>query len=82
MPSQKASENRCRKKVSKNEANRFQNDAKMDAEINDFHVFLQKAKSHEMFCFSIWNVVLGMQKGIKIQSKFDAKSMLEKGIEK
>ena len=62
--------------------NGFQNDTKMDARIIDFHVFLKKAKMHETICFTIENVVLAMQKRIKNRSKIDAKSMLEKGMQK
>ena len=47
-----------------------------------FHAFSKKAKSHETIVFTIENVVLGMQKRIKNQSKIDAKSMLEKGMQK
>ena len=47
-----------------------------------FHAFSKKAKSHETIVFTIENVVLGMQKRIKNLSKIDAKSMLEKGMQK
>ena len=54
----------------------------MDAKITIFHTFSKKAKSHETIVFTIENVVLGMQKRIKNLSKIDAKSMLEKGMQK
>ena len=47
-----------------------------------FQTFLKKAEMLETICFTIENVVLGMQKRIKNQSKIDAKSMLEKGMQK
>ena len=47
-----------------------------------FHAFSKKAKSHETIVFTIENVVLGMQKRINNLSKIDAKSMLEKGMQK
>ena len=47
-----------------------------------FHVFSKNAKMSETICFTIENVVLGMQKRIKNRSKIDAKSMLEKGMQK
>ena len=46
------------------------------------HIFLKKAEMLETICFTIENVVLGRQKRIKNQSKIDAKSMLEKGMQK
>ena len=54
----------------------------MDAKIFDFNVFSKNAKMSETICFTIENVVLGMQKRIKNLSKIDAKSMLEKGMQK
>ena len=47
-----------------------------------FHVFSKNAKMPETICFTIENVVAGMQKRIRNLSKIDAKSMLEKGMQK
>ena len=69
-------------KVSKNDEKRLQNDAKMDAIFMFFHTFSKRAKSHETIVFTIENVVLGMQKRIKNQSKIYLKSMLEKVMQK
>ena len=48
----------------------------------NFQTFQKKAEMLETICFTIENVVLGMQKRIKNLSKIDAKSMLEKGMQK
>ena len=64
----------CRK-GSEKYAKRLQNDAKMDAEINDFHTFSKKAKTLETICFIIENVVPGIKKCMNNLYKIDAKSM-------
>ena len=49
-------------KVSKIDAKRLQNDAKIDAKINDYSCFSKKAKIEKLLVFQIENLVLGMQK--------------------
>ena len=46
------------------------------------HTFLKKAEMLETICFTIENVVLGIEKVMKIRSKICAKSMQEKGMQK
>ena len=72
-------------KVSKNDAKRFQNDAKMDAEIYDFSCFFEKGENARNYLF--YNSFHGSrhlkmhQKSIQNQCKIDAGKRHAKSME-
>ena len=74
------------KKKSKIDAKRLQNDAKMDAKINDFSCFFEKGENARNYLF--YNIKRGSghlkidEKSIQNPSKINAKLMLEKVMEK
>ena len=83
--SKKASKNPCRK-VSKNHEKSIENDAKMDAKINDFSYLFEKGEKPRNYLKT--NRILGFrhrkryQKSIKNQCKIDARKSYAKRPEK
>ena len=69
-------------KVPNNEAKRVQNDAKMDAEINDFSYFFEKGENAPDPLFSHINRGSGHTKSDEISIIINAKSMLEEVMQK
>ena len=69
-------------KVSTNYAKRLQNETKINAKIYDFSYFFEKGENAPDSLFSIMKRGSGISKTSKNQRKIDAKSMLEKVMQK
>ena len=68
--------------VSKIHAKRIQNDANMDAEINEFSYFFEKGENAPDPLFSHINRGSGHTESDEISRKINAKSMLEEVMQK